>query len=699
MAIFDEVIEGFDDQLVIGKSARKFNPLDAEEQARSGDRFWVPMPQIGASFDGFDQTSNFGDLTELSVPVSIGYHKVVPQKFSAKDLRVESSLRNRGKAARQKLARTSTTRCSTPLPFRAACSSSAPARDRLRRRVAGRCGADRGRRSQRRPRHVPRAARCERDGRQPGIPLLPHRRNLNAYEKAMVNVDIAGFEVFKNDQSIRLAAATGGATTVNGANQYLEPSRLLTAATGEVSNVDNRYSNLTITAATYANIKVGDAFTIAGVNSVNMITKQDTGQLQTFRVIGKPSAGVIQIAPAIISNGGSTRAGQEYQNVTPLPANGAALTWLNTTAAELNPFFVRELALLVPRHLRGQSGGRLAGHAATHRPRASASPTRARARSTISQRQGSLGSRFRHVAAQSAVRRRRDVLAAVNLWTGVIEMAKSTESDSANRPQRLRRSRRRRRPKRQRLEPSAPASRPRAGDVQKARNEGVTEAIKEDAKGGVRYRHRRPASGRASRSSPVHRRGRAHQHDLRNAGVRSGRAQGGCRKGGLGAFRGASGEPARPRAQWPEPDPPRQDPVRSARRQVAARSAARRRPRLHQRRIEHHTRHPPRRVILMGRGASLSGRPVPLTERGTEMSEFPKMVYRKGGDEEIFGLACDTQDLDTLQRERVGLTEELNREREAHETTKAKLAETEAMLAEATKPPAKAKETLSVKGS
>jgi hypothetical protein len=138
------------------------------------------------------------------------------------------------------------------------------------------------------------------------------------------------------------------------------------------------------------------------------------------------------------------------------------------------------------------------------------------------------------------------------------------------------------------------------------------------------------------------------------------------------------------------------------------------------------------------------------------MSEFPKMMYRKGGGEEIFGLACEmrvadtaedesdllqdgwcrspfeahdveapkpdpieetsspldvekdalsgevaqlTQDLDTLQRERVGLAEELNREREAHEATKAKLAETEAMLAEATKPPAKAKETLSVKGS
>jgi hypothetical protein len=79
-----------------------------------------------------------------------------------------------------------------------------------------------------------------------------------------------------------------------------------------------------------------------------MITKQDTGQLQTFRVISKPAANTIQIAPAIISNGGGTRPELEYQNVSATPANGAAITWLNTAAAEMNPFFKKETLLLVP---------------------------------------------------------------------------------------------------------------------------------------------------------------------------------------------------------------------------------------------------------------------------------------------------------------------------------------------------------------
>jgi len=44
-------------------------------------------------------------------------------------------------------------------------------------------------------------------------------QTMTAFEKAYLG-NVAGFETYKNDQSIRLAAASGGATTVNGANQY-----------------------------------------------------------------------------------------------------------------------------------------------------------------------------------------------------------------------------------------------------------------------------------------------------------------------------------------------------------------------------------------------------------------------------------------------------------------------------------------------
>jgi len=348
--MFDKVVEGFDDGLVIAKAAEKYTPLSDQQMARVGDKVWIPAPYISASYDGFDQSANFGDMTELSVPISIGYHKSSNGKMTAKDLRNPSQLERYGTAAKQKLA----SDINYALFLTAAIQGS-----QFIKRTNAPTGfddialADAVLTEQGVPLHDRKAFLAPRVyNAMAGNLAKPMtsgvRETMTAYEKAFVG-DVAGFETFKNDQSIRLAAAGGGVTTVNGANQYHVPKATSQAAgTGEEENVDNRYSDLVITAADYASIKAGDAFNIAGVNSVHMITKQDTGQLQTFRVIGKPAANTIRIAPALVSNGGGTKPEKEYQNVTATPANGAAITWLNTTAAELNPFFVKGNLLLIP---------------------------------------------------------------------------------------------------------------------------------------------------------------------------------------------------------------------------------------------------------------------------------------------------------------------------------------------------------------
>lgn len=347
--MFDDVLEGFEDQLVIAKGAEVYNGLDAQAMQRTGDKFWIPAPYIGSSYDGFDQTSNFTSIAGISVPVSIGFHKSVPGLMTAKDLRDPLQLARYGKAAKQKLA--------SDINL-ALFNTAALLGSQFVKRTTAPTGFD-------------DIAAADAQLTEQGVPLPNRmaflsprvyngmasnlakpqtsglRETMSAYQKAYVG-DISGFDTYKNDQSIRLAAATGGATTVNGANQYWVPKATDTAATGQTENVDNRYSPLVVTAAAYANIKAGDAFTIAGVNSVHMITKQDTGQLQTFRVVGKPAANTILIAPAIVSGQGGTRPEKEFQNVTATPANSAALTWLNTTTAELNPFFVKDNLLLVP---------------------------------------------------------------------------------------------------------------------------------------------------------------------------------------------------------------------------------------------------------------------------------------------------------------------------------------------------------------
>jgi hypothetical protein len=348
--MFDDVIEGFDDLLVIAKGAELYqNGLSDQEEHRAGDQFWIPAPMISTSFDGFDQTANFGDTTELSVPVSIGFHKSVPVKYTSKDLRNTMSLKKKGDAAKQKLASDVNLALFNTVALQGGIFSKrtgvATGYDDLSEldQAMTRIGVTN---NDRMAFYAPSA--MNRIAANLAGRSEDSKRSKDAYENALVRHDVAGFEVYKNDQEIRIAAATGGVTTVNGAGQFTTPKATTTAVTGESANFDNRYTDIVVTSANYAGIKVGDAFTFASVNSVHMITKGDTGALQTFRVVGKPAANTIRVYPPIISGTGATRPELEYRNVTAAPANTAAITWLNTVTESLHPFFKKESLLLLP---------------------------------------------------------------------------------------------------------------------------------------------------------------------------------------------------------------------------------------------------------------------------------------------------------------------------------------------------------------
>lgn len=346
--MFDNVIEGFDDLLVIAKGAELYNPLTAQEAVNAQDKFWLPCPMIGSSYDGFDQSSNFDGLTQLNVPCSVGYHKSSPKTLSAKNLRNTFAMNQYGAASKQKLA----SDVNLALFNTAALYGSV---------VSKRTGAASG---------YDDVADLDNRFTRIGVPQdgrmafyapsamnamagnLAGRsedssRSRDAYERAMIRSDIAGFQVLKNDQEIRLTAATGGAVLVNGANQYTVPAATVTSA-GLTENKDNRYTDLVVDGGTYANIKVGDAFTIDGVFEIHLITKQNTGSLKTFRVVDKPAANTIRIYPAIIDAAEGSIGSKEYANVSNAPADNAPLTWLNTVAAPMNPFFRKESLILIP---------------------------------------------------------------------------------------------------------------------------------------------------------------------------------------------------------------------------------------------------------------------------------------------------------------------------------------------------------------
>lgn len=347
---FDQMLEGFQDQLVLSKLVNKYRIGDTES-VRANDTIWRPMPYNATSYDGMDQTANFKDKTQLAVPATIGYKKSSPFVLDASELRDMLQEKRLGEAAKNKLASdinvaVTKVACQQGTLVIARQSTASGFDDiALADAMMNETGVPMGDR---------RIALATRDYNSMAGDLAK-RQTVNgrvetAYDRAYVG-RVAGFDTFKLDYSERLLAAAGVTVTVNGANQYYTPKATSTASTGEVSNVDNRYQNITVGVVS-GTIKVGDCFTIAGVESVHMETNQPTGQLKTFRVVGIVSgaggAGVIRISPPIISGQGNTEAELQYKNVSATPATGAAITFMNIKTAWANPFWHRDAIELLP---------------------------------------------------------------------------------------------------------------------------------------------------------------------------------------------------------------------------------------------------------------------------------------------------------------------------------------------------------------
>lgn len=351
---FDQVLEGFNDSVVATKMAKVYK-TNQETMERSGDIIWRPQPYIMTSYSGGgDMSSNFKDVTQLSVPASINNQDTVPFTLTAKQLRDALQEGRLGQGARQKIASdinvslTNTAAAYGSIVIKNTSAATGFADIALQDSTMTQLG-------------------IQEDGRVAGLSpvdynnmaanlasrVLDNSKSLVAYERAYIG-EVSGFQTYKLNYANRLAAKTAVTVTVNGANQYYTPAATVLQADGVYTNVDNRFQNLTI-AVTSSTVKVGDCFTIAGVNAVHHITKADTGLLKTFRITaivsGAGGSGVVTITPPIISNGGSTNAEAQYQNVTATPADGAAITFLNTVAAPVNVFWAGDVMEILPGRL------------------------------------------------------------------------------------------------------------------------------------------------------------------------------------------------------------------------------------------------------------------------------------------------------------------------------------------------------------
>lgn len=351
---FDKMLEGFDDALVASRCATVVR-LDQQQMERTGDVMWFPQPYVMTTYAGNDATLNFRDVAQLAVPAVINNQRYAPWVLTARELRDEQQADMLTKTAYQRLSADINVDVMNVASLLGTIVS---------KRTPAATGFD-------------DIALCDVAFTEQGIPrndrkYLASPRDYNnmagnlakpytsaakqaeaAYEKALLP-DIAGFDMYKMDYAYRLTAAAATGVTIGAAAQFYTPSAGTTTVGRGTLNTDNRFQVIPVT-VTSGTIKVGDAFTIAGVNATHHITKIDSGQPKSFRVTrivtGAGGTGTIEITPPIISNGGGNNIEAMYQNVTATPANGAIVTFLNTTSASVNPFWQQEAMQIMPGRL------------------------------------------------------------------------------------------------------------------------------------------------------------------------------------------------------------------------------------------------------------------------------------------------------------------------------------------------------------
>ena len=156
-----------------------------------------------------------------------------------------------------------------------------------------------------------------------------------AYERSIIPNQISGFDsAMRLDYPFAWNAAEGTGITISGAGQ------VQTKDTND-NYIDNRYYQITVNST--ANVAIGDKFTMVDVNGFNPDVNQSIGALKTFTVAEVVSATILRVNSLIIA--------EPYKNGSIAPADGSAVTFLNSVASQPSLFHTDDAVKIIPGNL------------------------------------------------------------------------------------------------------------------------------------------------------------------------------------------------------------------------------------------------------------------------------------------------------------------------------------------------------------
>ncbi|MEF8674637.1 coat protein [Escherichia coli] len=337
--MFENYVEGFEAACVVSRNAKKFRPGDTAMQ-RAGDVLYRPQHYHMNIEEGLDLSEKTPTaLVQRLVPSVFKEPKNILYTLDAREMRDPEHKTEAGRAAGMRLAAQIDSDLISMVTQRATNVVAIPASENGSRGLAlwnGAADIDATMTAIGVPQGINRRSFWNPFNYKDLAGELGHRAyaqgaTLTAYEKAQIP-PVASFDSYKTDISGRLPKGSAESLTVSG-----QPEHKVEAKDSNGMPVDNRQGTITVSAK---GLQVGDAFTIAGVNSVHQITKDTTGQPQVFRVLAVDTAGTtVTISPKILPVENADVASRPYANVDAKPAETAAITILNKNAVPANLFW------------------------------------------------------------------------------------------------------------------------------------------------------------------------------------------------------------------------------------------------------------------------------------------------------------------------------------------------------------------------
>ena len=344
ISFYDQVLEQLNKDTTMARRV-SVDTIDGASLQNANNIYWRNVEQQSPVLEGWDLTGDETEIIEQAYPLRLQDPRNDFVKIRVDELRDKGFMERRVRASASKLSADQNTRIadlvastgtmyyesSTP-GFDFVAEADTLMTERQANRDAGASFFLSPRENQVMASDL--ASRSTLDGRPE-----------TAYATSMIGQNVAGFDIFRGSY-VGNIAARANATTTTVAADVVEVPEGFTDSGGTIQNVDYRVGTVALTAGT--NYNVGDVITFPGVNALGLMDKRDTGQLMTFRIVGKDTDTITVYPKPIAANqAGITPEQAAYANISTAIVSGMVVSKVNENGGRANSFWADDSICIV----------------------------------------------------------------------------------------------------------------------------------------------------------------------------------------------------------------------------------------------------------------------------------------------------------------------------------------------------------------